>query len=163
MPDVNQQSAEDVMAIYARGDELPWYVGETVETGVAPEVIRSQFVRPALAYVFNAVVLRYATDSQRTHDITAGQILANAHYMDAMNRAKKRAALRCLRDISVPALTLDDVAGCLLDVACETARQMAADPQMLIRQLDIKVPVTRVDQVPRHELEEHPYLRLHSA
>ncbi len=159
MPDVDQQSAEEVMAIYARGAELPWYVGESVETNVAGEVIRSQFVRPALACVFNMVVLRYATESQRTHDITAGQMLANAHYMDAMNRAKKRAALRFLRHESVPAVTIEDVTDCLLDVACETARQMAADPQMLVRQLDIQVPVAHVDQVPRHELEQHLYVK----
>ena len=145
MPDVSQQSAEDIMAIYARGGELPWYVDGEVRTEVASEVIRSQFLRPALARVFNAVVLRYATDTQRTHDVTAGQILSNAHYMDAMNRAKKRAALRYLRNFNVPAVTLEDVLDCLLDVACEAARQMAADPQMLIRQLDIKVPVARVD------------------
>lgn len=163
MPDVTQQSAEDIMAIYARGGELPWYVAGEVQTNVALDVVRSHFLRPALARVFSAVVVRYFTDTQRTHDVTAGQILSNAHYMDAMNRAKKRAALRHLRNFNVPAVTIEDVLECLLDVACEAARQMAADPQMLIRQLDLKVPVARVDVVPQYELEEHRYLRLHSA
>jgi hypothetical protein len=108
-------------------------------------------------------VLRYGTDTQQTNNVTAGQILSNSHYMDAMNRAKKRAALRDLRRFNVPAVTVEDVVDCLLDVACEAAGQMGADPQMLIRQLDLKVPVARVDLVPQQELEEHRYLRVHSA
>jgi hypothetical protein len=31
---------------------------------------------------------------------------------------------------------------------------------MLIRQLQVKVPVTRVDAVAKHELAEHRYLRV---
>jgi ATP-dependent 26S proteasome regulatory subunit len=163
MPDVTLQSAEDVMAIYARGAGLPWLVNGEVRTGVPSELVRSHFVRPALARVFDTVVLRYGTDTQQTNNVTAGQILSNSHYMDAMNRAKKRAALRDLRRFNVPAVTVEDVVDCLLDVACEAAGQMGADPQMLIRQLDLKVPVARVDLVPQQELEEHRYLRVHSA
>jgi len=107
--------------------------------------------------------IRLAAGPFRVHEVTLGQALSNAHFMDGMNRAKKRAAVRQLRGIGVPAVTYDDVLDCLLDVACEAARQMEADPQMLIRQLDVKVPVARIDVVPRHELEEHRYVRLHSA
>jgi hypothetical protein len=127
------------------------------------ESVRSCFLRPALGKLFNEIILHYATDTQQQHEVTAGQVLSNAHYMDAMNRAKKRAAVRHLRNGGIPAVTLDDVIDCLLDVSCEVAAQMEADPQMLIRQLDIKVPVARVDVVPRSELEEHHYVRLHTG
>ncbi|MCU0960161.1 MAG: AAA family ATPase [Pirellulaceae bacterium] len=160
MPDVTPQSAEDILAIYARGDELPWYLHGEVCTHVPVETVRRSFLRPALGRLFHAVVLRYTTDTQQGHEVTAGQLLSNAHYMDVMNRAKKRAALRHLRNSHVPAVTADDVADCLLEVACEAARQIVADPQMLIRQLDLKVPVARVDAVPAEELDEHRYLRV---
>lgn len=163
MPDVTQEGAEAIMAIYARGAALPWYLDDQVRSDVPPETVRRQFLQPALARLFPEVILRYATDTQKVHEVTMGRALSNAHYMDAMSRAKKRAAVRQLRGIGVPAVTYDDVLDCLLDVACEAARQMEADPQMLIRQLDVKVPVARIDAVPRHELEEHRYVRLHSA
>ena len=163
MPDVDQQGAEDIMALYARGTAMPWYVDGEVCCHVDPEVIRRQFLRPALARLFGAVTLRYATDTQKTHEVTAGQALSNAHYMDAVNRAKKRAALRWLRNDGIAAVTYQDLLDCLLDVSCEAARQMEADPQMLVRQLDVKVPVARVEVVPRPELEEHRYLHLHTA
>jgi SpoVK/Ycf46/Vps4 family AAA+-type ATPase len=163
MPDVDQQGAEDIMALYARGPAMPWYVDGEVCCHVAPELIRTQFLRPALGRLFHEVILHYATDTQQTHEVTAGQALSNAHYMDAVNRAKKRAALRLLRNDGIAALTYQDLLDCLLDVSCEAARQMEADPQMLVRQLDIKVPVARVQVVPRPELEEHRYLHLHTA
>lgn len=163
MPDATQDGAEDIMAIYARGEALPWHIDGETRSDVPATVIRSQFLRPALAKVFNEVILRYATDTQKIHEVTASQVMSNAHYTDAMNRAKKRAAVRELRDVGIPALTFDDVMDCLLDVSCEAARQMEADPQMLIRQLDVKVPVARVDVVPRQELEEHRYLSLHTG
>lgn len=163
MPDVDRDSAEDVMAIYARGTTLPWYLDGRVQTAVDPALIRSQVISPALAQVFPAVVLRYKTETQRSIDVTAGQILANVHYKDGMNRAKKRAAFRQLRQMGIPAATFEDVIDCLVDVAVEYARQMEADPQMLIRQLGIKVPVAGVETVPLEELQGHRYLRVHSA
>lgn len=163
MPDVTQEGAEDIMAIYARGAEMPWYLDDQIRCDVPPELVRRHFLQPALARLFPEVILRYATDTQQLHEVTVGQAFSCAHYMDATNRAKKRAAVRQLRGVGVPAVTYDDVLDCLLDVACEAARQMEADPQMLIRQLDVKLPVARVDVVPRHELEEHRYVRLHSA
>jgi len=89
MPEVDRDSAEDVMAIYARGTSLPWFLHDEEQTGVAEEELRSRILRPTLAHVFPAVVLRYKTDTQRSIDVTAGKILENAHYKDAMNRAKK--------------------------------------------------------------------------
>ena len=163
MPPVTLVSAEDVMAIYARGSELPWYLGGEVCTGVDLEQIRAHMLRPALASVFDAVVVRYKTDTQRSIDATAGEIMANVHFMDAMNSAKKRAAVRCWHNSGVPAVSYDDVVDCLLDSALSVAQQMEADPQMLIRHLQVKVPVTRVDAVDKRELADHRYLRVHSA
>jgi SpoVK/Ycf46/Vps4 family AAA+-type ATPase len=163
MPEIDRQSAEDVMAIYSRGQGLPWYVRDSVETNVDESDIRVNVLRPPLQQVFAAVVLRYKTDTQRSIDVTAGEILANVHYKDAMNRAKKRAALRQLRKLGIPAVTVEDVTDCLVDVAVDLAQQMEVDPQMLLRQLDIRVPVAGVEAVPKEELQEHRYLRSHSA
>jgi ATP-dependent 26S proteasome regulatory subunit len=163
MPAVTLESAEDVMAIYARGDELPWYLGDEVRVGVELERIRTHILRPALASIFNAIVLRYKTDTQRSIEATAGEIMANVHFMDAMNAAKKRAAVRCWRNSGIEAVTYEDVADCLLDSALSVAQQMEADPHMLIRHLQVKLPVTRVDAVDKRELAEHRFLRVHSA
>ena len=162
MPTVTIDGAENVMAIYARGDELPWYLEGEVEIGLDDEVVRANFLRPALAALFDAVVLRYKTDTQRSIDVTAGEVMANVHFMDAMNTAKKRAAARRCRDAGIPAVAYDDVVDCLLDSAISVANQMEADPQMLIRHLQVKVPVTRVDAVAKQELAEHRYLQLSS-
>lgn len=163
MPDTNQEGAEGVMAIHARGDALPWYVDGEVRSGLSDEEIRSLFLRPVLGKLFNEVILRYATDTQKMHEVTTGQVMSNAHYMAVVNRAKKRAATRQLRNAGIPAVTIEDLLDTFLDVACETARQMEADPEMLIRQLEVKVPVARVEVVPRQELEEHRYLRLRTG
>ena len=158
MPDVDEQGAEGVMAIYARGQSIPWYLDGEIYQQLDEQQIRHSFLRPALAHVFSTVVLKYKTDTQRSIDVKAGQILANVHYKDAVNRAKKRAAARFLRKIGTPAVAYHDVVDCLLDVALDQARQMAADPQMLIRQLEIKIPVAGVDVVPKSELEQHRYV-----
>lgn len=163
MPDLTADAAEDILAIYARGTRLPWYVDGQIETDLDESRIRQSLLRPALASVFSTVALCYATDSQRRIEVTAGQILAGVHYKEAMNRAKKQAVLRRVQDLGVPAVTLDDVAENLAAVAQSTACQMAADKKMLVRQLQIKVPVTRVDLVPREEMEDHRYLRVYSA
>jgi len=162
MPDVTIEGAEGVMEIYTRSPSLPWYLGGEVETNVDDETIRRQILRPALASVFNTVVLRYKTDTQRSVDVTAGEIMANVHFMDAVNNAKKRAAGRRWRNSGVPAIGYDDVVDCLLDSALSVARQMEADSQMLIRHLQVKLPVTRVDAIDKHELADHRYLSVHS-
>jgi SpoVK/Ycf46/Vps4 family AAA+-type ATPase len=159
MPAVTREGAENVMAIYARGETMPWHLGGEIETGLDEESIRANFLRPALASVLESVVLRYKTDTQRSIDVTAGDIMANVHFMDAMNAAKKRAAFRCRRRSGLPAVCYDDVVDCLLDSALSVAHQMEADPQMLIRHLQVKLPVTRVDAVPKHELADHRFLR----
>jgi len=163
MPAITLQSAEDVMAIYARGSELPWQLGGEICVDVELDRIRSTILHPALASVFNAVVIHYKTDTQQNVDVTAGEIMANVHFMDAMNAAKKRAAIRCWHKSGIPAVGYDDVIDCLLDSALSVAQQMEADPEMLIRQLQVKVPVTRIDAVDKRELAEHRFLRVHSA
>ena len=163
MPAVTIESAENVMAIYARGDELPWYLNGEIQTSVDEELTRASILRPALARVFDAVVVRYKTDTQRSIDVTAGEIMANVHFMDAMNAAKKRAAVRSWRNSGVAAVGYDDIVDCLLDSALRVAQQMEADPQMLIRHLQVKVPVTRVDVVAKSELAEYRYLQGHST
>jgi ATP-dependent 26S proteasome regulatory subunit len=163
MPEVTIGGAESIMAIYARQETLSWYLEGKVQTDVGEHRIRSHFLRPALSSVFGAIVARYKTDTQRSVEVTAGQIMANVHFMDAVNSAKRRAAVRTCRNEGVPAVGYDDIVDCLLDSALGVAQQMEADPQMLIRHLQVKVPVTRVDAVPKQELAEHRYLRVHSA
>jgi ATP-dependent 26S proteasome regulatory subunit len=163
MPEPSLESAEEVMAIYARGASLPWYVDGDITTAPTPDFLRGRMLRPALAQVFPAVILRYKTETQTAIGVQTGQVLANVHYKEAMNRSKKRAALRCLRNSGIPAVTYDDVVDCLLDVATEFARQVEADPQMLLRQLSIKVPVVGVEAVPKEQLQQHHYLRVQTA
>jgi ATP-dependent 26S proteasome regulatory subunit len=163
MPAVTSDSAADIMAIYARKASLPWSLGGHISMALDREQIREHFLCPAVARVYPLVVARYATDTQRTVDITAGQILAGVHYQDAMNRAKRRAGLRTLHAHGVPAICPEDVVDCLLDVAIDTARQMEADPGMLVHQLQIKTTVARVTAVSKTELEQHRFLKLHSA
>jgi ATP-dependent 26S proteasome regulatory subunit len=163
MPAITPQGAEDVMAIYARGSELPWQLGGETCVDVDLDRVRSNILHPALTSVFNAVVIHYKTDTQQSVEVTAGKIMANVHFMDAMNAAKKRAAIRCWHKSGIPAVGYNDVVDCLLDSALSLAQQMEADPDMLIRQLQVKTPVTRVDAVDKRELAEHRYLRVHSA
>lgn len=160
MPALTQETAEDIAAIYARKETLPWSLDGTVRSQLAIEDIKTHFLRPAVARIFPAVVATYATDSQQTSEITAGQILVGAHYRDAMKRARKRAAMRKLLGGGIPAICFEDVYDCLLDVAVSTAQQMEADPGMLVQQLQIKVPVVRVTAVPKAELEHHRFVKL---
>ncbi len=163
MPDIDLSGAEDILAIYARGANVPWYLGGEIRTDLDEDGIRSHILRPALTSIFSTTVLRYSTDSQRRIDVTAGQILAGVHFKEAMSGAKKRAALRIVQEMGVPAVSLEDVEESLSEVAQSTAHQMAADKKMLIRQLRVKVPVAGVDAVPREELEDYRYLHVYSA
>lgn len=160
VPDLDQEGAEKVCAIYVRGAELPWSVGGELRRNLSADEIAERFLRPALAAVFPAVVLRYATDTQRKIDVTAGQMLAAVHYRRAMASAKSRAAARRLRGFGPPAVEYEDIVEGLLAVAHHVAQQMAQDPQMLIRHLGVKVPVARVDVVPLEELEAHRFLQI---
>lgn len=163
MPPITSRSAVEIMGVYARKETLPWSLDGRTATPLPIERVRESFLAPAVARIFGMAVVRYATDTQRTHDVTAGEILAGVHYQDALNRAKKRAALRRMLGHGVPAITPEDVTDCLLEAAIETARQMEADPAMLIHQLQIKLPVARVNAVPRAELDQHRFLRLHAG
>jgi ATP-dependent 26S proteasome regulatory subunit len=163
MPPITRESAVDIMAIYAAKQTLPWTIAGDVRTALPLPEVREYFLGPAVARVFPMVVLQYATDTQRTFDVTAGEILAGVHYQDAVNRAKKRAALRRVLSLGAPAISTDDVIDCLLDTAVDMARQMEADPGMVVHQLQIKVPVARVTAVPKVELEQHRFLKVHSA
>ncbi len=163
MPAITRESAVDIMGIYASKQTLPWSVEGEVRTALPLEDVRERFLGPAVARIFPAVVAKYATDTQRTYDVTAGQILAGVHYQNAVNRAKKRAALRRVLGTGAPAICPEDVVDSLLDAAVDMAQQMEADPGMLIQQLQIKLPVTRVTAVPKHELEHHRFLKLHTA
>ncbi len=159
MPDITSDSAVDIMAVYTRHEPLRWEIDGEIRQAVPGDTVRNHFLRPAVAKIFPAVVARYATDTQRTADVTAGEILAGAHYEDAVNRAKKRAALRRVTGDGIPAVCSEDIIDSLLSVAVETALQMEADPSMLVQQLQVKVPVVRVTAVPRKELEQHQFLK----
>lgn len=163
MPPITRESAAAIMAIYARKQTLSWSVDGDVRRGLPEQEIRERFLCPAVARVFPLVVARYATDTQRTVDVTAGQILAGAHYEEAVNRAKKQAALRRMLGHGVPAICPEDIVDSLLGAAIDMAGQVEADPGMLVHQLQIKVPVARVTAVPKSELEQHRFLKLHSA
>ena len=63
----------------------------------------------------------------------------------------------------MPAICPEDVTDSLLGAAIDMARQVEADPAMLVHQLQIKVPVARVTAVPEPELDQHRFLKLHSA
>ncbi len=160
MPDIDREMAEEILMIYARGDELPWYLDDQVQTSVDEESIRQRMLRPVLAGVMSANAAYYLTDSQRRVDVTAEQMLAGAHFEYAMNEAKKRAASRTLLGVGVPAITQADLAECLTEIVHRTAQQMAADPGMLVRQLQIKDAVTRVVAVPREEYSTQQFLRI---
>ncbi|MFO0870520.1 MAG: ATP-binding protein [Pirellulales bacterium] len=157
--DLDVGGAEQVCLVYARAPELPWFVDEEVRTGLPLEDVARRFLRPALHAVFNAVILRYMNDTQKKFDVTAGQVLSSAHYRKAMNVAKNRAANRRLRNVGVPGIAYEDVVEGLLDTAVSVAQQMQADPHMLIRHLKIKIPVVRVEAVPRGELQDHRFAR----
>lgn len=163
MPAITRESAVAIMAIYVNKKSLPWSVDGEVRTALDGQEVRERFLGPAVARVFPAVVAKYFTDTQKSYDVTAGQILAGVHYQNAVNRAKKRAALRRVLDTGAPAICPEDVVDSLLDAAVDMARQMEADPGMLVQQLQIKLPVTRVTAVPKEELEHHRFLKLHTA
>jgi ATP-dependent 26S proteasome regulatory subunit len=163
MPAVTRDSATDIMAIYASRQSLPWSIDGEVRRALSKQEVCERFLGPAVARIFPAVVAKYATDTQKTYDVTAGQILAGVHYQDAVNRAKRRAALRRVLKVGAPAVCPEDVVDCLLDAAMDVAKQMEADPGMLVHQLQIKLPVVRVTAVPRQELEQHRFLKLHTA
>ncbi|MBN1852629.1 MAG: AAA family ATPase [Pirellulales bacterium] len=163
MPEIDLGGAEDILAIYARGGNVPWYVEDTIRRDLDDQAIRAHILRPALTNIFSTTVLQYSTDTQRRIDVTAGQILAGVHFKEAMILAKKLAAIRIVRGIGLPAVSVEDLEKGLSEVALSTAHQMEADKNMLIRQLRIKVPVASVDTVPRAELDNFHYMHIQTT
>jgi ATP-dependent 26S proteasome regulatory subunit len=163
MPDLDQHAAESVMAIYGRSNNVPWYINGELRASLEPEELRTQLLRPALSKVFPAVVLRYYSDTQRAFDVNAGQILSGAHYENAVNGAKRRAAVRRLWKLGVPGIGYEDLVESLFQEARSAASAMSGDWPMLVRQLQVKVPLARVEVVPEEELAAHRFVRLHSA
>jgi ATP-dependent 26S proteasome regulatory subunit len=159
MADLDQEGAEKVCAIYARGKQIPFQLNGHAAAGADVAEVRRRLIRPALARVFPAVVLRYASDTQKKYDVTAGQILSGAHYETAMNNAKNRAANRRVLGVGSPAVSYDDVLESLLETAVSAAAAMQADPLMLLRELQVKVPVARVEVVPKEELESFVFVK----
>ena len=159
IPNTTKDGAEGILAVHARGDSVPWYVGGAPRTGLGEDEVRAQFLRPAVARVFDQVVLRCQTDNRQHVDVTAGEVLSGAHYEAAINGAKRLAALRALCEEGVPAIGFEDVLASLADQAISAAKQMQADRQMLVRQLQITARITRVDAVSREELDAQEYTR----
>lgn len=161
IPDLDREGAEEVCLIYLRAASIPWSVDGDVRVGLPPDEVARRFLRPAMAHVFPTVVLRYATDNQKKHDVTAGQIMAAVHYRKAMTVAKNQAAERRLRGTGTPAILFDDVVEGLLETSLSLAAQMEADPHMLMRHLKIKLPIARIDVTPRAELEHYRFVETH--
>jgi ATP-dependent 26S proteasome regulatory subunit len=160
MPETTIEVAESVMAIYlGRHRELPWLIEGKVRTGLEEEEVRRHFLRPALRRVWGEIVLRYTTEGNREVEVTAGEVLANVHYMQAASEAKKRAAVRRVHGSGPPAVGFDDVLTRLLEQATSTAGQMAADHSMMRRQLRITGPLNRVTPIPAGEIGSSEFLR----
>ena len=156
MPTATMDTGVRILGVYAR--QLPWWIDGRVHTDVSAHELESRILRPALASVFDVPVLRYATDGRGSESVTAGRVLASVHLMEAMNSAKKAAAMRELEGVGVPAVGFLDVVEGLLAQAVTAAAALEADRGMLRRQLRVKKPVTRVDLVPREELGDHVFV-----
>lgn len=159
IPVFDQDAATDVLAVHARGERIPWFVDDELHSGLSRAELRERILGPALAEVFPCVVLRYATEGRRDVEVSLGEILSGAHYEEAVNQARKKAATRALEEIGIPAITFDDIVDSLMDQASSAAAQMETDRSMMARQLRITTPVIRVECVPREEILGHEFLR----
>ena len=104
----------------------------------------------------SAFVINLLLEADRV-EVTAGEVMASVHYMEAMNSAKKAAARRAFDGSGVPAVRLEDVADGLVEQARAAARQMDADRQMLARQLRVEGRLLRVELAGEEELDDHRY------
>lgn len=163
VPKLSREGAESVLAVYARRGTVPWLIDDEIRTGLPLEVIRERFLRPALARVFEASVLRYVADGNRRVDVTGGEVMTGVHYMNAINRAKKLAALRELTGRGAAAISFDDVVEGLVEQAASVARQMAADRVLLAKVLKLEPPPQRVELVDVEDLAAHRFVRTESA
>ena len=84
--------------------------------------------------------------------------MSNAHYEAAMNTAKRRAAVRELRGVGIPAVAVEDVIEALLEEAHSAARRMSADHGTLARELEVPGHITRAELVASDEPRPHRYL-----
>ncbi len=146
------------MAVYATSQAR--YLDGSVHSPLDEETIRSAFLRPALAQVFDGSVLRYSTESQSGVSATAGRLMSNAHYEAAMNTAQRRAAVREFRGAGIPAVALEDIIDALLEEAHSAARRMSADHGTLARELEVPGHITRVELVATDEPRPHRYLEV---
>lgn len=160
MPDIDLNAGEEIAAVYAR-HSTPWYVEGEIHSDLDEGDLRRRLLTPALAQVFPMVVLRYTTDTRRTIDVSAGELLAGVHYKHAVLGARRRAAVRCLKGVGVPACSVEDLIEGLLEQAITEAQSMVADRRKFLEQLRIKVPVVDVQVVAFEELTAHRYLRSH--
>ncbi len=158
MPEPTLETAEAVMAIYARSTQA-WYLDGEIVGSLPEDDVRAAFLRPALAGVFDEPVLRYSTEGQSGVTVSAGSLLSNAHFEEAMVGAKRAAASRELRGLGVPAVTVEDVFDSLAGEARSVARLMKMDRATLARELGIEGHVTRVELLPATGLDAHRYLR----
>jgi len=159
MPDYNADAAAEILGVYARCRTIPWYLDGEVRQGLAPQEIMTRILRPVIARVFPTVVLHYFTEAPQGVSVSAGEVLAGVHYQAGMNRAKRQAAVRELRRVGVPAITADDLIAGLMEEAHAAAQQLAADPQMLARQLHVRVPVLRAELAAGPQWTQHQYAR----
>jgi SpoVK/Ycf46/Vps4 family AAA+-type ATPase len=159
MPDYDADAAAEIMQVYARSRTIPWYIDDKIRQGVSEYEVYTRIIRPAVARIFPQTVLRYATEGHQMVDVTAGEVLAGAHYMNAMNQAEQAAAVRELKRLGVAAVGFEDVADALLQEAHSVAQQLDADRQMLERQLHLRIPVLRTEVVPINQLQQHRFIR----
>jgi ATP-dependent 26S proteasome regulatory subunit len=157
MPELTVEGAEAVLAVHAGRLGVPWYLDGEVVSELAPEELRARFLRPALARVFDAAVLRYSAEPGGTRTVTAGALLAGAHYEEVMNGARRASAVREMLASGVPAVTLEDVLEHLILQACKAAQRMDEDRSALARELAIAGRITRVELVHPDELRSQRF------
>ena len=157
MPDYGPDEAADILQVYARSPSLAWYLDGEIRRGASEHEVYARILQPAVAQVFPLTVLRYWTEARQATDVTAGQVLAAAHYMNVIEQAKRRAAARALWELGAAAIGAEDVTDCLLEEAHKVAQQLDADRQMLERQLHLRIAVLRTELVPLEQLSQHRY------
>jgi len=163
MPRLDRAAAEEIAAVHARGREMPWLIDGTPAAGRDLSEVRARILRPAIAQIFDATVLTYTTDNRRTVRVEAGRLLAGAHYEQALQRARAQAARRELYEVGAPAVTFEDVAGALAEVAVETAQQMKSDPATMVRLLEVTSSIVDIDVVSPEQLSLHEFVHAHPA
>jgi len=156
IPPASREAAEDILAIHATNSV--WYVDGEIHEELDADIVRAAVIRPALRDVFDATILRYATESRAGNTVTAGRLMSGAHYEAAANEAKKRASSRDLKRVGVPAVSVEDLTDTLWEGAFAAARQMSGDPRVLARELGVAGVINRVEILGDSEPRRHRYL-----